>query len=109
MKTFILSVLLLGLTEVVIKPVITRIFKIGIQAYLVPAYTKLDNLLLLPDNWEHFIDNAEEFLYKYVIPAELAEEDFELAEDLVAYLIDNFDLKTFLRKQGQVPAQLSEV
>jgi hypothetical protein len=100
---------MLGFTEVVLKPVITRIFKIGIQGYLVPAYAKLDELLLMPDNWEHFVDNAEEFLYKCVIPEELVEEDLELAEDLVAYIIDNFSLKTFLRKQLEEPAQLSEV
>lgn len=97
MNTIILSLILLGLTEAILKPVVTNLFKLGIKKYLVPAYDKLDALLLVPDNWQHFVDDAEEFLYKSVLP-----EDIEptVAEKVVKEVVNNFDLKTFLAKSA---------
>lgn len=98
MKTILVSLFLLGLTETVIKPVIVNLFKLGIRQYIMPTYAKLDELLAVPSNWQHFVDNAEEFLYTSVIPEGLTEVDSKAADALVSHVIDNFDLKTFLSK-----------
>lgn len=102
MKTVLLSLILLAINEAVVKPLIVKLTQLGIKKYIAPAYSKLDTLLMLPDNWQKFADNAEEFIYKSVIP-----EDVPLVESekLVRHLVKNFDLTTFLdkAKQGSEP------
>lgn len=107
MKTFLLSVVLLAFTETLLKPVVVNLTKLSIKKYLVPAYNKLDELLIVPENWQKFIDNAEEFLYNSVLPEDL---EPDLSEQVIAYMIKHFDLQTFLRKTEQEPApvQLTE-
>jgi len=95
MKTIILSLILLGITEALLKPVMTRLTQMGIKAYIMPAYERLDELLTIPDNWQRFVKDAEGFLFDAVIPDRL---DDELADKLANHLITNFDLDTFLLK-----------
>jgi hypothetical protein len=97
MKTILLSLILLGLTEAVLKPLMTRLTQMGIRHYLLPAYERLDNLLTIPDNWQRFVDNAEDFIMDAVIPDQL---DQDTAEKLTDYLIANFDMEVFLLKSG---------
>lgn len=95
MKTIVLSLALLAITEAILKPIVTRITQIGIKAYLPTAFDRLDELLALPENWRKFLDNAEEFIYDSVIPSQL---DPKVAEQLTNYLITSFDMPTFLLK-----------
>jgi hypothetical protein len=95
MKTIILSLILLGITEALLKPVMTRLTQMGIKAYIMPAYERLDELLTIPDNWQRFIKDAESFLYDAVIPEAL---DDDTAEKLASYMISHFDLDIFLLK-----------
>lgn len=95
MKTILLSLALLAFTEAILKPLITRLTQIGIRAYIMPAYERLDELLTIPDNWQRFVDDAENFIFDTVIPDQL---DDDTAINLVNHLITNFDLDTFLTK-----------
>lgn len=108
MKTILVSLFLLGLTETVIKPIIVNLFKLGIRQYIMPTYAKLDELIAIPSNWQHFVDNAEEFLYNCVIPEGLEKVDPAAADALVDYVIKNFDLQAFLAKQHLEEVELGE-
>jgi hypothetical protein len=98
METLFLSLLFLGLTETVIKPIIVNLFKLGIKKYIFPAYDKLDKLLLIPSNWEHFVNDAEGFIRESIIPEELENANPKAKDALVSHLVNNFDLKSFLSK-----------
>jgi hypothetical protein len=95
MNTIILSLILLALTEAILKPLVTRLAQIGIKAYVKPAYEKLDALLTIPENWKLFVEDAESFVWETVIPEGIEEG---AAGKLTSYLVSNFDLGTFLNK-----------
>lgn len=95
MKTIILSLALLAITEAILKPILTRFVQIGIKAYIPSAFDRLDELLAIPENWQKFVDDAEEFIYDSVLPNQLEED---VAEQLTDYLINYFDMATFLTK-----------
>ena len=50
----------LAFMEAILKPVIVALTKLILKDYIKPAFNKLDELLILPDNWERFIDNPFE-------------------------------------------------
>jgi hypothetical protein len=95
LKTFLLSILLLALTEVVVKPLVIKLTKRGLKLYAKPAFNKLDSLLLLPDNWQKFVDNSQEFILEAVLPEDISKD---IAKEVTLYMLDNFDLQTFLKK-----------
>jgi hypothetical protein len=95
MKTILLSLILLGITEAILKPIMAQLTRAGIRDYLMPAYERLDDLLTIPENWQRFVDDAEAFIFDAVIPERL---DQDVAEKLTDYLISNFDMEVFLVK-----------
>ena len=95
MQSIIIYLVLLALTEAILKPLVTRLTQLGIRKYLVPAYSKLDELLTIPDNWQAFVRDAESFVVDAVIPDEVPTP---VAEQVATYLVKNFDLPTFLGK-----------
>lgn len=95
MQSIIIYLILLALTEAILKPVVTRLTQLGIRRYLVPAYSKLDELLTIPSNWQAFVNDAESFILEAIIPDEVPTP---VAEQVATYLVKNFDLPTFLGK-----------
>lgn len=100
MKSIFLFLLLLGLVEAVVKPLMIRLTQLGIRHYIYPSYKKLDGLLTIPANWKAFVSDAELFVMETVIPDEL---NGEQAEQLASYLLKNFDMEEFLSKARGIP------
>lgn len=95
----VLRFLAMGLTEAIVKPIAVAFARNAADKFLFPAFEVMDELLVLPDQWEQFVDEKTAWVKKAVLP-EI--DTFPLTEkqidDLADLLVQNFSLQTFLEK-----------
>ncbi|ANV88508.1 hypothetical protein [Picosynechococcus sp. PCC 7117] len=87
----------LAFMEAILKPVIVALTKLVLKDYLKPAFNKLDELLILPDNWERLIEAPFEWIYQNVV-SDYSELELIKREWLSQLLLDEFNMNTFLSK-----------
>lgn len=89
----------LAVEEAFIKPLAIGFAQTTAKKFLFPAFDVMDELLVLPDQWERFVDEKTDWVKRAVLPEV---DTFPLTEDqiddLADLLVKRFDLQTFLDK-----------
>lgn len=89
----------LAVEEAFIKPIAIGFAQTAADKFLFPAFDVMDELLVLPDQWEQFVDEKTGWIKKAVLPEidtfPLTDEQVDELADL---LVQNFNIQTFLEK-----------
>lgn len=101
--TVALLTFLLGMAfeEAILKPLVIKFTQSQIKKFVKPTLNVLDEKIKLPNNWESFIQEKEDWVMSAIIPEVKETIPEDKIKEVVFETLKEFDMKTFLSKVGK--------